>query len=88
MDVLMPQMDGPTTCRMIRSVLDVRARKMPIIGLTASTHPKDSQRCFDAGMDDVIIKPLEPKHLIQVISTELQRTKLADSDDERNKATA
>ena len=88
MDVLMPQMDGPTTCRMIRSVLDVRARKMPIIGLTASTHPKDSQRCFDAGMDDVIIKPIEPKHLIQVISTELQRTKLADSDDERNKATA
>ena len=88
MDVLMPQMDGPTTCRMIRSVLDVRARKMPIIGLTASTHPKDSQRCFDAGMDDVIIKPIEPKHLIQVISTELQRTKLTDSDDERNKATA
>ena len=86
MDVLMPQMDGPTTCQMIRSVLNISAHQMPIIGLTASTHPKDRQRCFDAGMDKVIIKPIDPAQLIQVIAGELQSSKLDNNGDKRKKA--
>lgn len=73
MDVLMPQMDGPGTCRMIRSNLDQRVSQLPIIGLTASTHPKDRQRCFEAGMDNVIIKPMDPQHLLRVMSAEMSR---------------
>lgn len=75
MDVLMPQMDGPTACKMIRSVLNAPDNQMPIIGLTASTHPKDKQRCFEAGMNNVIVKPVDPKHLLQVLSIELHRAK-------------
>lgn len=73
MDVLMPQMDGPGTCRMIRSNLDQPISQLPIIGLTASTHPKDRQRCFEAGMDNVIIKPMDPQHLLRVMSAEMSR---------------
>ena len=77
MDVLMPQMDGPATCKMIRSVLSAPENQTPIIGLTASTHPKDRQRCFEAGMNHVIVKPVDPKHLLHVLSMAMQHLKSA-----------
>jgi CheY-like chemotaxis protein len=56
MDVQMPNMDGLEATRAIRQLqktrgcLDVR-----IIAMTASP---DKQRCFDAGMDDFLFKPV------------------------------
>ena len=87
MDVLMPQMDGPSTTRMIRSTIDSPSSQMPIIGLTASTHPKDRQRCFEAGMNNVIIKPIDPAHLLRVMSVELHRAQLG-AEDQKIKAVA
>ncbi len=71
MDVWMPEMDGPSTCRQLRQAAPHTTAPW-VIGLTASTHPKDRLRCLDAGMHDVIVKPLDPEHVHKVISRALQ----------------
>jgi len=71
MDVWMPDMDGPNTCSHLLRNQTQLARPPMVIGLTASTHPKDRLRCLDAGMHDVIIKPLDPQHVFQVVSRAL-----------------
>ena len=65
LDVLMPQMDGPSTCRMIRQDLGLTQDQLKVVGLTASTHSKDKERCLDAGMNDVIVKPIDAPSFIR-----------------------
>ncbi len=52
LDVMMPQMDGLTTCARIREFSDV-----PIILLTAKTGDMDKLMGFDQGADDYLTKP-------------------------------
>ncbi len=73
MDVLMPHMDGPNTCRMIREDLGLGSTQLVIVGLTSSTHAKDRERCFESGMNDVITKPIEPHHFIKVLASQMKR---------------
>ena len=54
MDCEMPELDGYETTRRARKLL---AKHTPIIAMTASTMASDRQRCFDAGMDDILPKP-------------------------------
>jgi two-component system, sensor histidine kinase and response regulator len=42
-------------------------RHTPIIAMTAYAMPGDRQRCLDAGMDDYVSKPLDPRKVFQVI---------------------
>ncbi|MCH2023376.1 MAG: response regulator [Saprospiraceae bacterium] len=65
MDVQMPIMDGLTASRMIRK--EVKS-KVPIIALTANAIRGDSNKCFDAGMNDYITKPFEEQDLINKIA--------------------
>lgn len=53
-DCEMPELDGYETTRGARKLL---ASHIPIIAMTASTTASDRQRCFDAGMDDILPKP-------------------------------
>jgi CheY-like chemotaxis protein len=46
---------------------------MPIIALTANTNPVDRQRCLDAGMDDVMDKPMDLDRLTRCVSQHMQR---------------
>jgi CheY-like chemotaxis protein len=32
---------------------------MPVLGMTASNQPLDMQRCFEAGMNNVVLKPMD-----------------------------
>ncbi len=61
MDVHMPVMDGLTAARAIRSLPE--GAKVPILAMTASVLEEDRQRCFDAGMNDFIPKPVEREQL-------------------------
>ena len=56
MDVQMPHMDGLEATRAIRDrEAEGSLPRTPIIAVTA--HP-DSERCYDAGMDDFLFKPI------------------------------
>jgi signal transduction histidine kinase/CheY-like chemotaxis protein len=71
MDMFMPDMDGPQTCQTIRQTFPAPLRQLPIIGLTASTHPHDKQLCLDAGMNAVTHKPMDKADLTQVVQAQL-----------------
>jgi two-component system sensor histidine kinase/response regulator len=61
MDIQMPVMDGITATKEIRK--QEKYNKMPIIALTAHVMQQDVQKCFEAGMNDHIGKPIEPDQL-------------------------
>lgn len=61
MDMQMPVMDGETATRMLRA--DPRHAQLPIIAMTANAMEADRQRCFAAGMNDHVAKPIKPAAL-------------------------
>ena len=71
MDMFMPVMSGPQTCQAIRHDLAAPLRHIPIIGLTASTHAQDRQLCLDAGMNEVLSKPMDKALLAAVVHAQL-----------------
>lgn len=64
MDCLMPIMDGYEATRKIRSMeAQSGACSIPILALTASGFAEDARRCTEAGMDEVLTKPLNVERL-------------------------
>lgn len=66
MDCQMPVMDGYETTVKIREFESGR-KHTPIIAMTAYAMEEDRQRCFTAGMDDYISKPIDLNLLFQII---------------------
>ena len=66
MDVRMPGVDGLEATRMIRASSPLNA-KTPILALTADVQPENFVACRDAGMNDIIAKPISPAELIAKI---------------------
>ena len=66
MDTQMPVMDGCSATREIRKIPD--KSKLPIISMTANVIASDRQKCFEAGMNDHISKPINPSELFSVLS--------------------
>jgi len=64
MDCQMPELDGFETTQEIRSIeKEFGTERTPIIALTALSLKGTKERCFEAGMDDYLSKPLEIKPL-------------------------
>jgi signal transduction histidine kinase/CheY-like chemotaxis protein len=64
MDMQMPTMDGVTATRYIRQEMQLT---IPIIGLTANALKSDHELCLNAGMEQVLTKPIDKKALIAAI---------------------
>ena len=68
MDVQMPQMDGYTATREIRTLSDNRKANIPIIAMTANAFEEDKEKAFAAGMDDHIAKPIDIHILLDTLN--------------------
>ncbi|MCI3950567.1 MAG: barA 2 [Burkholderiales bacterium] len=68
MDVRMPRMDGLQTTMAIRERERHSGRHIPIIALTANAMAGDREACMQAGMDECLIKPIQPAALIASIA--------------------
>ena len=80
MDMQMPVMDGLSATRLIRQMPDLKS--LPIVAMTANAMQADREACRDAGMDDYVTKPIEPRELFQALLKWVQPREgaLIDSD--------
>ena len=63
MDIMMPEKDGYDTTREIKQLNP----DVPIIAQTALALPDDEEKCYDAGCDYVLVKPINSDDLIASI---------------------
>jgi PAS domain S-box-containing protein len=63
MDVQMPELDGISATKQIRS----SGNKLPIIAMTAHAMSGDRERCLEAGMTGYIAKPFKPHELFAAV---------------------
>lgn len=69
LDVMMPNLDGYTTCKIIRNTSNI-----PIIFLTALTDESDQIKGFELGCDDYITKPFSFNLLVKRVEAVLKRS--------------
>jgi signal transduction histidine kinase/CheY-like chemotaxis protein/HPt (histidine-containing phosphotransfer) domain-containing protein len=69
MDCMMPIMNGYEATSVIRDKTSkVRNNAIPIIALTANAMRDDRDKCFAAGMDDYLSKPIEVADLLAMLN--------------------
>jgi two-component system, OmpR family, response regulator MprA len=71
LDSMMPRKDGPTLLRELRRRSGTVAT--PIVMLTARARLDDKRLAFESGVDDYLVKPLDPQELSMRITRLLQR---------------
>lgn len=67
MDMQMPEMDGVTATRELKSRYG--NKEIPIIAMTANVYKEDKARCFEAGMVDFVAKPIKIDEIKRVLMT-------------------
>jgi two-component system response regulator MprA len=78
LDVLMPRLDGLTTCRRMRA----RGDTLPVLMLTARETIGDRVTGLDAGADDYLVKPFELDELLARVRALLRRSAPAARPDD------
>jgi CheY-like chemotaxis protein len=74
MDCQMPTMDGYEATRMIRAgEAGDNVKNIPIVALTADAMESQKQKCFDAGMNDYLTKPIDVDLLKNVLASYAKR---------------
>ncbi|WP_099468193.1 ATP-binding protein [Konateibacter massiliensis] len=68
MDIRMPVMDGLEATKRIRNSEREDAKTVPIIATTANAFDADAKKSLESGMDGHLSKPIEIKHLYEVVS--------------------
>ncbi|WDE14109.1 response regulator [Thalassomonas haliotis] len=66
MDCFMPEMDGFEAARQIRRQEEA-GQHIKIIAISAGSQTEDKQKCFDAGMDDFINKPINREAILNTL---------------------
>jgi len=76
MDIQMPEMNGYEATEILRN----NGLTTPVIALTANALKGDSEKCFQAGCDDYISKPIDKKTLVEVIEKHIERNTISVDD--------
>lgn len=69
LDIMMPEMDGYTVCRLLKR--DLHTKNIPVIFVTAKDEVTDEARGFELGAVDYIIKPVNPPVVRARVKTHL-----------------
>ncbi|MSO66339.1 MAG: PAS domain-containing sensor histidine kinase [Pseudolabrys sp.] len=82
MDVQMPIMDGLEAARRIRAAeaqtnIETDGKPTPIVALTANAYAEDREACLAAGMDALLVKPLDRERLREALENVARRAPLA-----------
>ena len=77
MDFQMPVLDGAEAAKRIREAEAGTGRAVPIIATTASASEEVRQKCLDAGMDDVVAKPINFAVLLNALVGAIERVEAA-----------
>ncbi len=72
LDIMMPEMDGFETCKRLRKI--DAFKDVLIIFLTARSEDYSQIAGFEAGADDYITKPIQPKLLVSKVKSLLKRS--------------
>lgn len=75
LDIMMPNLDGFSVCKMAREMSD-----LPIIMLTAKGSEDDKLKGYDLGADDYMTKPFSPKVLLAKANALLRRSSTRSAD--------
>jgi CheY-like chemotaxis protein len=68
MDVQMPVMDGLEATRRMRAAeMEAGLPPTPILALTATAGVEDREAAIAAGMNEVLVKPLDRERLLEAI---------------------
>lgn len=70
LDLKLPKMNGFIVCETLRD--NEKTQNTKIIIVSAKAEEEDIQKAYDLGADDYLIKPLEPKELLEVINRHLK----------------
>ncbi|QAT62757.1 response regulator transcription factor [Acidilutibacter cellobiosedens] len=69
LDIMMPELDGFSTCREIR-----KYKTIPVIMLSARGEEYDKIHGFELGIDDYVVKPFSPKELMMRVNAIIKRS--------------
>ena len=85
-DVMMPEMDGLTLCKMIKN--DLTTSHIPVLILTAKNTVEDRVDCYNAGAEAYIAKPFEllvlNARVKNLLSKHIQKTESFKKNNEIN----
>jgi two-component system alkaline phosphatase synthesis response regulator PhoP len=71
LDVMMPNLDGLTACRGIKTM--EQTREIPVIMLTAKGDVETIKAAFKAGANDYVVKPFDMEKVLEKIREQLKR---------------
>lgn len=74
LDIMMPELDGFSTCKEIRKEKDI-----PVIMLSARGEEYDKIHGFELGIDDYVVKPFSPKELMMRVNVVISRHQKKES---------
>ena len=78
LDVLMPELDGLSTCRRLREFSN-----LPVIFLTSRSDEVDRITGLDLGADDYVTKPFSPRELLSRVRAVLRRSHTSKKPDQQ-----
>src|SRR5579871_3421958 len=82
LDVMMPEMDGFETCRLLKA--NEKWREIPVIFLTSKTETTDIVKGFELGAVDYVAKPFNAHELLARVNTHLTMDDLRRNLAEKN----
>ncbi len=86
MDWVMPVMDGREATRVLKA--DPRTASVPVVMLTSQNEIDEKVLALEAGVQDFLNKPIDPRELVARIEQQLRWRQLLSTDDVAPKAEA